>query len=105
MRICKAPIPARHQYLTQTSNCGPIVPRALSLMVWGRESVKGSFDRVTLNETVANGRDAVELSVFQSGEGSGWVYEALTQTLDGGRLSALFGSTVGFVVYERALSL
>jgi hypothetical protein len=65
------------------------------LMVWGRESVKGSFDRVALNETVANGRNAVELSVFQSGEGSGSVYEALTQTLDGGRLSALLNSTVG----------
>ena len=65
------------------------------LMVWGRESVKGSFDRVALNETLANSRNAVELGVFQSGEGSGWVYEALTQTLDGGRLSALFASTVG----------
>lgn len=65
------------------------------LMVWSRESVKGPFDRVTLNETVANGRNAVELGVFQSGEGIGWVYEAFTQTLDGGRLSALFSSTVG----------
>ena len=65
------------------------------LMVWDRESVKGSLDRVTLNETVANGREAVELAVFQSGEVPGGVYEGLTQTLDGGRLSALFASTVG----------
>ena len=65
------------------------------LLVWARESVKGSFDRVAINETVANGRNAVELSVFQSGEGSGWAYEALTQTLDGSRLSALFGATLG----------
>ena len=65
------------------------------LMVWGCESVKGSFDHVALNETVANGRNAVELGVFQSGQGSGWVYEALMQSLDGGRLSALFNSTVG----------
>ena len=72
-----------------SSSTGP------QLMVWGRESVKGSFDQVTLNETVANGRNAVELGVFQSGERSGWVYEALTQTLDGGSLSALFASTVG----------
>lgn len=65
------------------------------LMVWGRESAKGSFDRVALNETVANGRNAVELGVFQSGEATGGVYEGLTQTLDGGRLSELFASTVG----------
>jgi len=71
------------------------------LMVWDRQTASlpywpiGSFDRVAINETVANGRNAVELGVFQSGEGPGWVYEALTQTLDGGRLSALFGSTVG----------
>ena len=65
------------------------------LMVWDRESVKGSFDRVTLNEAVADGREAVELALFQSGEAPGGVYESLTQTLDGGRLSALFTSTVG----------
>jgi hypothetical protein len=64
-------------------------------MVWDRELVMGAFDHITLNETVANGRDAVELAVFQSGEPPGWVYEALTQTLDGGRLSELFASTVG----------
>ena len=63
------------------------------LMVWDREYVKSSFDQLAMNETIANGREAVELGVFQSG--AGWVYEGLTQTLDGGRLSAFFNSTVG----------
>jgi len=82
--------------LWATNSTGP------QLMVWDRESVKGSFDRVALNETVVNSRNAVELGVFQSGEVSGSVYEALTQTLDGGRLSALFSSTVGLWFMKEA---
>ena len=65
------------------------------LSVWNLESVKGSDDQVSLNETTINGRDAAQLAVFQSGERPGWVYAGLTQTLDGARLAALFKSTLG----------
>jgi len=65
------------------------------LSVWNLESIKGSGDQVSLNETSIGGRDAAQLAVFQTGERPGWVYVGLTQTLDGGRLSALFRSMVG----------
>lgn len=69
-------------------------PAGRDLMVWGFQSVKGSSDRVVMNETFKQGNHAVGLGIFQSGLGSGWVYESITQTLDGGRLFALFNATL-----------
>jgi hypothetical protein len=65
------------------------------LSAWNLESIKGSDDQVTLNETTIDARDAAQLAVFQSGGRAGWVYVGLTQTLDGARLSALLKSTIG----------
>jgi hypothetical protein len=69
-------------------------PTGPQLMVWDPEYVKSSFDQATMNATATDGRDAVQLGIFQSGRAVD-VYEALTQTIDGARLTAFFHSTVG----------
>jgi hypothetical protein len=70
-------------------------------MVWNLEQVKGIDDHVNVNQTIIQGKDAVQLSVLQSGVGSRWVYVSLSQTIDGGRLSSLLSSTIGVWILKH----
>jgi hypothetical protein len=71
------------------------------LMVWNLELVKGVSDQFSINKTMLQGKKAVELSLYQSGIQSRWVYASLSQTLDGGRLTQLLNATVGFWVWKE----
>ena len=71
------------------------------LMVWNLELAMGVFDNATVRKSVIQGRDAVELGIYQSGAGSRLVYASISQTIDGGRLAALLNETVGIWIMKE----
>ena len=71
------------------------------LMVWNLNLVKGVSDNASLGKSAIQGRDAVELAIYQSGAGSRLVYASISQTLDGGRLTALLNSTIGIWIIKE----
>jgi len=71
------------------------------LMVWSLEVVKGSNDQFAMNKTLMQGREATELSLFQSGVQSKWAYASLSQSLDGYRLRQLLNVTLGIWVLKE----
>jgi hypothetical protein len=75
--------------------------RGQRLMVWNSESVKGVNDLAVMNVSSIMGRDAVALGIFQSGAGSRWVYESLSQTLDGSRLLSLLNMSIGIWILRE----
>lgn len=74
------------------------------LMVWDLEYAKGTGDQVKLAQTEMGGKGALEISVFQDGADQKWAYVYLRQTIDGGRLAALFNSTVEISVFLESSS-
>jgi hypothetical protein len=70
-------------------------------LVWVSESVKGSKDQVTFNQSRINGKDAVELRIFQSGISARPVIQSLSQTIDGGRLSTLLNVSLGIWILKE----
>ena len=71
------------------------------LMVWNLELVKGADEQFTINKTTIQGKNAVEVRLFQSGVQSRWAYASLSQTLDGARLTQLLNASVGFWVLKE----
>jgi hypothetical protein len=67
-------------------------------MVWKLEYVKGSGDEIVLQKTMAEGRSALDIRIFQDGVDDRWVYVYLGQTIDGARLRALFKNEIGLWV-------
>ena len=76
-------------------------PNGPQLMVWNLEIVRGPSDRVAINKMSLQGKQALELSVFQSGIQSRWAYASISQTLDGGRLAVLMNASIGLWVLKE----
>ena len=70
-------------------------------LVWVPETVSGSNDQAMFNQSRVNGKDAVELRIFQSGISSRPVIESLSQTVDGGRLSTLLNVSLGIWILKE----
>lgn len=78
-------------------------PGGPQLMVWTREIVRGPNDQAVSNQRETQGKNALELGIYQSGS-AGWVYESLTETLDGSRVMSLLNGTVGIWMLKEPCS-
>lgn len=72
-------------------------------MVWTREIVRGPNDQAVTNQRDKQGKKALELGIYQSGS-AGWVYESLTESLDGARVMSLLNGTVGMWMLKEPCS-
>jgi hypothetical protein len=70
-------------------------PSSRKPMLWDFEYVNATGSSVSLNETMINGKKAVELLIVNSGGGNEPSYAYLKQTMDGQRLADLLSYDIG----------
>ena len=74
---------------------------ASQLIVWNLETTNLANMQYTTTSSDFHGRDALRLTLFQSGIGTHVAYLRLSETMDGARLAALMNSTVGLWVFKE----